>query len=75
MRNINTIVFNPDLTVKTQTEKPIQAFSSYQNIVRVVVPFGNDYIPFGIFHATNDTNDVGTPAQFILMVANGTKRN
>jgi len=72
MKNLNTIIFNSDLTVREQTERPIQAFSSYQNIVRVVVPFGNEYLPFAVFHATNATNDVASPAQFILMLPNGT---
>ena len=72
MRNLNTVIFNSDLTVKQQTEKPIQAFSSYQNIVRAIVPYGTEYIPFAIFHATNDADDVSVPAQFILMVQNGT---
>jgi hypothetical protein len=72
MKNLNTIIFNPDLTVSSQTEKPIQAFSSYQNIIRVVVPFGTEYVPFGIFHATNATDDVAVPSQFILMLPAGT---
>jgi len=72
MQNINTIVFNSDLTVKSQTESPIQAFSSYQNIVRVAIPYGTDYIPFGIFHATNDEQNAADPAQFIVMIDSGT---
>ena len=72
MKNLNTIIFNSDLTVSSQTEKPIQAFSSFQNLIRVIVPFGTEYIPFGIFHATNVTNDVAVPSQFILMLPAGT---
>jgi len=72
MKNLNTIIFNSDLTVSSQTEKPIQAFSSFQNLIRVIVPFGTEYIPFGIFHATNTANDVSVPSQFILMLPAGT---
>lgn len=72
MKNLNTVIFNSDLTVKEQSEKPIQAFSSFQNIVRAIAPFGTEFIPFAIFHATNDANDVGVPAQSILMLPNGT---
>ena len=72
MKNINTIIFNSDLTVREQTESPIQAFSSYQNIVRVIIPFDTSYIPFGVFHATNDAGDVANPTQLILLLPNGT---
>ena len=72
MKNINTIIFNSDLTVREQTESPIQAFSSYQNIIRVVIPYDTSYIPFGVFHATNDASDVATPTQLILLLPNGT---
>ena len=76
MKNLNTILLASDLSVdkttadgtgqKYTTEQPIQAFSQHHNVIRLYVPYSNDYVVYGIFQANNDEQTVGDPAQFIL---------
>lgn len=76
MKNLNTILLNADLSIDTSTtdasgqkyttEQPIQAFSQYHNVIRLYVPFSDDYVVYGVFQANNDAENVGDPAQFIM---------
>ena len=73
MRNLNTVLFNAELVIQEQSDTKVFAFSTAQNIVRVIAPYGDDYSVFGIFQANNPNEDVAQPSQQLQMIKVGTE--
>lgn len=71
MKNLNTLLLSPTLTVLDRTDEPIQAFASAQNTIRVTAPFGQSWIPYAIFEAVAD-RPIGEPTQRLRMEQVGT---
>jgi len=70
MKNVNEIRFTATLQVQERTAEPIQAFATAQNIIRVIAPFDNTWVPYAIFEATAD-RPIATNTQNILMTRIG----
>ena len=70
MKNLNQIRYTATLQVQSQTNEPIQAFATAQNIIRVIAPYDNTWVPYAIFEATAD-RPIATNTQNILMTRIG----
>ena len=67
MDKLNTILLNSTLGLINQDTATLEAFSSNQNYLRVVAPYTNEWICYGIFYPTNSDNNVGIPAEYMLI--------
>jgi len=67
MDKLNTILLDSGLHIVEQDTSTIEAFSSLQNYLRVIAPYNTEWIPYAIFYPTNSNNNVGVPAEYLVM--------
>ena len=67
MDKLHTILYDSSLAIVEQDTSTIEGYSSLQNYYRAIAPFNTEYIPYVIFYPTNTADDVGVPAEYMLM--------
>src|SRR6056297_2037999 len=55
MANVNTIIFNEDLTVKSQTSQPIRAYAQQGNTIEIYAPVSGFSTAFIIYQGLKDS--------------------
>ena len=67
MDKLHDILYNSALGIVTQSTSTVEGYSSFQNYQRATAPYNTEYIPYAIFYPTNSDNNVGVPAEYLLM--------
>lgn len=78
MKNLNQVLYNAslklvDLPGQFPTEEPIFAFSTAQNIIRILAPFDTSWTHYAIFQASDRDNKTSQPSERLLMTYIGTQ--
>ena len=55
MTNLNTIIYNEDLTINTKTEQPIRAYAEQANTVKIFAPMSDFNTAFIIYQGLKDS--------------------
>ena len=67
MDKLNTVLYNSSGAIVEQDTSTIEAFSSLQNYFRAIAPYNTEWIPYVVFYPTNEDNNVGVPAEYLVM--------
>ena len=71
MPNLNTIIYNEDLSVLTRTEQPIRAFANQANTFLIYAPMGDWNTAFVIYQGLKNgiVNPLLAPTERLTMEA------
>src|SRR6056297_2260225 len=64
---LNTIIYDSALAITSNDTSTIEAYSSNQNFLRAIAPYSTEWIPYAIFYPTNSDDNVGIPAEYLVM--------